>query len=259
MVRAAFADASLAASLGLTAANSINIGRLLPQVTYYVHAAAELRGPAAPAAAGMPGRHREPPPEPEPPLVCVPSGNLGNLTAGLLARRQGAPLGRFLAATNRNDVAVRWLETGRLEAQTAVATPSNAMDVGNPSNAARLLALYDGEVRRLRRDLEAIAIDDATTLATMRTTHAATGRYVCPHTAVGLAALQQLRARLGARVPALVLATAHPAKFADVVQQATGRSLPLPPAFAKLESQRRPARALRADPAALLAILRRMV
>jgi threonine synthase len=257
MVRAAFADPALSKTLGLTSANSINIGRLLPQVTYFVHACARLQVELAlPSGTGMPGRHRSAPAASDV-MVCVPSGNLGNLTAGLLAKRQGASLGHFLAATNCNDALVRWLATSKLESLPAVATPSNAMDVGNPSNAARIAALYDGDLRKLRQDLSARAIDDDTTLEMMRRVHATTGRFVCPHTAVALAALQQHREQTGESTPAIVLATAHPAKFGEVVERATGKTLPLPPALARLEASRRPARPLRADPAAMLALLRR--
>ena len=257
MVRTALANGELVAKLGLVAANSINVGRLLPQITYYVHASAELAAAGPAASAAMPGRHRLPP-QPEHPLVVVPSGNLGNLTAGLLARMQGAPIRRLLAATNRNDVFVRYLTSGRRRPQPAVATPSNAMDVGNPSNLERIRGLYPGDRRRLRRDVAAESIDDESTLAAMRRVYEEHGRFVCPHTAVALAALRLYRVRTRDRAPAIVLATAHPAKFGEAVRAATGQEIPLPPALQALERLRRPARPLRADPAALVAFLHRM-
>jgi threonine synthase len=258
MVKAVLADATLAKKLGLTSANSINIGRLLPQTTYHVHASLELSSPPPAVGPGMPRRIRPERGEDTAPLVCVPSGNLGNLTAGLLAKRQGAPIARFLAATNRNDVVVRWLASGHLRPQPAVATPSNAMDVGNPSNAARILALYDRDLKALRRDVLASRIDDDETLATMRRIFEENERFVCPHTAVALAALHRHRDESGYDGPAIVLATAHPAKFADTVRAATGHTLPLPPALEQLESARRPPRDIRADPAALRAFLHRL-
>ena len=134
MVRAALADADLVERLGLVVANSINVARLLPQTTYFVHAALEHRKAMKPAASGMPGKHRAGPPRDVPPLVVVPAGNLGNLTAGVLARRQGAPLGHFIAAVNRNNAFARWMESGRLPSEPAVVTPSTAMDVRQPAN-----------------------------------------------------------------------------------------------------------------------------
>jgi len=257
MVRATLANTQLVNDLGLVAANSINIARLLPQITYYVHAAATLVEATEPPASGMPGRHRTAPAL-ERPLVVVPSGNLGNLTAGVLAHRQGAPIGGFLAATNRNDTFARYLASGKLRPGAAVATPSNAMDVGNPSNLERLRFLYGDDLRAMRREIQVESIDDESTLASMRRTYEETGRLVCPHTAVALAALRLYRFRTGDRTPAIVLATAHPGKFADVVAEATGEVASRPPALAALERSRRQPRTLAADPAALQVVLRRL-
>lgn len=258
LVRAAFADARLAAGLGLTSANSINIGRLLPQTAYAVHAALE----AAPAprlpAPGMPGKTRSAAPDGRMPMIVVPSGNLGNLTAALFAKHQGAPIGHVLAAVNRNDFFARFLHTGKRRPAEVAATPSNAMDVGNPSNLDRILALYEGDLDALRRDVSAVAIDDETTLAAMRTEYEQRQVFVCPHTAVGLAALARWRAEHGEEEPAVVYATAHPGKFADVVFRATGEEPPMPAAFADLVRARRTPLTLRPDAAAFLALLRRL-
>jgi threonine synthase len=263
MAKAMFADTRLVAQLGLTSANSINIGRLLPQSAYALHAGLEVEAATAPPPAmqtGMPGKHRaESGSAPAPaPLVVVPSGNLGNLTGVLLAKRLGAPVGHVLAALNRNDVFARFLATGKVREQPATATPSNAMDVGRPSNLARVTALYDDDLRALRRDVTAIAIDDAETLETMRWAHHTFGRFVCPHTAVGLAALRRYRHTTQDEAPAVVYATAHPGKFAAVVQAATGEAIPPPHALAGLERARRTPRDLRPDTAALAALLRRL-
>ncbi len=258
MVRAAFSDGRASAELGLTSANSINIGRLLPQTTYAVHAALEVHSGATAPHAGMPGKHRGPAPAPGLATLVVPSGNLGNLTAALLAKRMGAPIGRVLAAVNSNDVFARFLASGKFRPQPAVATPSNAMDVGHPSNAERVRALYDGDMDALRRDVAAESISDQETLDTMRRVYLEHGLFVCPHTAVGLAALQRYRDRTGDAAPAVVYATAHPAKFLDVVFAATGETLPVPPPLAALERSRRAPRMLRADAGALLTFLRRL-
>lgn len=258
LVRAAFGEPRLVADLGLTSANSINIGRLLPQTAYAVHAALESGAEPRGFAPGMPGKTRHAPQERPLPMIVVPSGNLGNLTAALFAKHQGAPIGHVLAAVNRNDFFARFLKTGKRRAAEVAATPSNAMDVGNPSNLERILALYDGDLEAIRRDVSAVAIDDETTLATMRDAYERHGSFVCPHTAVGLAALAEWRAAHGEGTPAVVYATAHPGKFADVVFRATGEEPPMPAAFADLERARRTPLTLRADAAAFLALLRRL-
>ena len=263
MAKAMFADMRLSAQLGLTSANSINIGRLLPQSAYGLHASLELEtacAPPPPVPTGMPGKHRADAGSAPPvsPLVVVPSGNLGNLTGVLLAKRFGAPIGKVIAALNRNDVFARFLATGKVREQPATVTPSNAMDVGKPSNLARVTALYGDDLRALRRDVSAIAIDDEETLETMRWVHRTYERFVCPHTAVGIAALRRHRETSGDDTPAVVFATAHPGKFAAVVQAATGEVVAPPHALAGLERARRTPRDLRPDTSALAALLRRL-
>ncbi len=210
LARRAFADSDLRRRRPLASANSINIGRLLPQVFYYFHACAQL--PDAVAGARRADL-----------VVSTPSGNFGNLTAGLLAKRLGLPVSRFVAATNVNDVVPRYLRTGRLRPRTSTATISNAMDVGDPSNFARILHLYsggDGRLAALRRDLAGHAFDDAATRAAMRDVYERRGYLLDAHTAVGYLGLKaELEARGGTGI---VLATAHPAKFVDVVRDAVG-------------------------------------
>ena len=203
LVKQAFAEAR-PESGRLSSANSINIGRLLPQMLYYVWAARAL------AVAGAEGA----------PLFVVPSGNLGNLTAGTLAMRGGLDVAGFLAAHNANDGFPRFLEGGDAPAGDSVRTLSNAMDVGVPSNLERLRSLFsDDDLRGLVRG-EAVTDDETT--ASMRSVHEATG-YLCdPHTAVGLEAAQRARQRGEADGPVVVLSTAHPAKFPEAVEAATG-------------------------------------
>lgn len=205
LVKQAFRDPALA-PLNLTSANSINVGRLLPQMGYYLWGARTLE--------------REHGVE-VPPWFVVPSGNLGNLTAGMLAGRAGLEVGGWLAALNANDYLASYL-AGRRAAYAfppTVATPSNAMDVGAPSNFERLDALFGAELPRL---LQAESVSDEATHARMRRTAEEDDVVVCPHTAVALEALARARAEGGADGPAIVLATAHPAKFPDAVQRATG-------------------------------------
>ena len=221
LARRAFADPDLRRRRPLASANSINIGRLLPQVFYYFHAWAQL--PDAVAGARRADL-----------VVSTPSGNFGNLTAGLLAKRLGLPVSRFVAATNVNDVVPRYLRTGRLRPRTSTATISNAMDVGDPSNFARVLHLYSGgddPPAALRRDVAGHAFDDAATRAAMRDVYERCGYLLDAHTAVGYLGLKaELEARGGTGI---VLATAHPAKFVDVVRDAVGIEPSAPPALTR--------------------------
>ena len=239
LVKQAFADEELRAS-GLTSANSINVGRLLPQMLYYLWGALQLRRSG----------------EERPPYVVVPSGNLGNVTAGLLAAAAGLPVAGFLAAHNANRFLPDVLAGARaLDAFPAtVRTLSNAMDVGAPSNFERLRTLHGD---RLGDVLDAVSIDDDATLRRLRTTQQDEGVAVCPHTAVGLEGLAQLRAgRPELRdPPALVLATAHPAKFPAALQRATGAP---PPPAAVLEALRHAETRVESLPADLAALRARL-
>lgn len=209
LVKGAFADPALSA-LGLTSANSINVGRLLPQALYYLWGALQIER--------LRGRR-------ETMDVCVPSGNLGNVTAGVLAAGMGWGVGRFLVAHNANDFFPDFLHS-RAEAyafRPTRATLSNAMDVGAPSNFERLLTLAgDG----LPRMMWGTSVDDATTLARMRRSDLEDGYLPCPHTAVGLEAVERYRREPGEVRPVMILATAHPAKFPDAVRRATDREAP---------------------------------
>jgi threonine synthase len=235
LVKQAFADPDLA-DLNLTSANSINIGRLLPQSVYYVHAAARL----ADVAKG------------ERVIFSVPSGNFGDLMGGLLAHRMGLPVERFVVATNANDEVPRFLETGRYAkidpSRTCI---SNAMNVGHPSNLARVVDLYGGwmdetgnlrrppEMERMRRDLYGVSIDDEDTRRTIAEAHRAHGTILEPHGAVGWAGLQSfLEAHPALRETiAISLETAHPAKFPDEVRALTRVEPPLPESLRGLDER----------------------
>ena len=210
LVKEAFADPALA-QLNLSSANSINIGRLLPQMLYYLWGGLQLDRAL--------GREQSP-------VVCVPSGNLGNLTGAVLAQRMGWPVARFIAAHNSNDYFPAYLD-GRREAYAFDGTRqtlSNAMDVGAPSNFERLHALLgDG----IGSSIVGQSVDDEETLMRIRRTWDEAGIAVCPHTAVGLEALERWRRSVGDTRPAIVVATAHPAKFPGVMRRALGRDLPV--------------------------------
>lgn len=209
LVKAAFAERT-PGDRRLSSANSINIGRLLPQMLYTTWALRQLGAPAT---------------------VVVPSGNLGNLTAATLARRAGLPITGFVAAHNANDGFVRFLAGADAPASASVPTLSNAMDVGVPSNLERLRSLFsDADLRAL---VHGEAVSDDETLVAMRRVHDATGYVADPHTAVGLEAVRRRRAD-GETGPMIVLSTAHPAKFPEAVAEATGVTPRTPPRLAAL-------------------------
>jgi threonine synthase len=209
LVKQALQDSDLARERALTTANSINVGRLLPQITYYVFAWADL------PRAG------------DDLVISVPSGNFGNLTAGLLAKRMGLPVSRFVAATNVNDVVPEYLRTGRFAPRASRRTISSAMDVGNPSNFARMLALYGGDVARMREDVSGSSHADAEIRSCIAEVDRRFAGVLDPHSAVGYLGLQRA---LADRPDAtgVFLATAHPAKFRETVEPVIGRPLSLP-------------------------------
>jgi threonine synthase len=206
LAKAAFEDAALRSRAQLTSANSINIGRLVPQIFYYMQAA--LAQPDA--------------------VFSVPSGNFGNLTAGLMAQRLGAPISGFVAATTVNDTLPRFLETGRYEPRASVATVANAMDVGDPSNVERMRWLFGDDVAAMREAISTSVHRDDDVRGAIRDLWREYGYLADPHTAI--AYLGSKRAR--DRRPVIFLATAHPAKFREVVEPIIGREVPLPAALA---------------------------
>ncbi|MFW5972980.1 MAG: threonine synthase, partial [Bacteroidota bacterium] len=213
LVKDAFHDPGLE-TVELSSANSINIGRLLPQMLYYMEAL--RKGQFEPA-------------------FCVPSGNLGNLTGGLLARLSGLPVRRFIAAHNANDFFPCHLSEGLNSYRASVRTLSNAMDVGVPSNFERIRALLSPE--EMRGMSKGYSISDEETIAGMRRVFEETGYLPDPHTAVGLVAAERYRRRSGDTSPVVVLSTAHPAKFPEVVDRALGFVPEAPPVLARLWKQ----------------------
>jgi threonine synthase len=222
LAKTAFADGNLRRQVPLTSANSINIGRLLPQIFYYFGAWAQLSRSDRDL------------------IFCTPSGNFGNLTAGLMAKRLGLPVSRFVAATNINDVVPEYLASGTYCPRPSKRTISNAMDVGDPSNLTRITHLYDGNLDHLRRDVSAFSATDVETRRCIREVFDSTGQILDPHTAVGRLGLE--RELGGRRIPAeaILIATAHPAKFREVVEPVIGTEVPLPSRLAAhLEKERK--------------------
>jgi len=210
LVKQAFSDVELNKRAFLTSANSINIGRLLPQMFYHVAAYRQL--PVASVAL----------------IVSVPSGNFGNLTAGIFAKRIGLPVAKFVASTNANDVVPEYLRSGEFHPRAATSTYSNAMDVGNPNNFPRLLDLCRNRLEYVQKEIWGHRATDVETLREMKAIHDRFGYIADPHTAVGILGWEAYKLEHPEPAQGLVLATAHPAKFADVVMKAIGIAPPLP-------------------------------
>jgi len=235
MVKEAFADPQLA-GLPLSSANSINIGRLVPQVVYYFYAHSRLR------------RRDD-----EPAVFSIPSGNFGDMMGGVIAMHMGLPVRRLVIATNENDEFPRYLASGTYEPiEPSRNCISSAMNVGHPSNLARLVALYGGamdekgaisrpaDMKRLRRDLFAVSISDAETRRTIHDAHERYGLLLEPHGAVGWAGLQEYlrREEPGPEPLCVSLETAHPAKFPEEIRRILGFDPPLPPSLAGIEERK---------------------
>jgi threonine synthase len=210
LVKQAFADEELNKRAFLTSANSINVGRLLPQMFYHVAAYRQLPVASVPL------------------IVSVPSGNFGNLTAGIFAKRIGLPVARFIASTNANDVVPQYLLSGKFQARAGIATISNAMDVGNPNNFPRLLDLCRNRLEYVQKEIWGHGATDEETLAAMKMVYERYRYIADPHTAVGILGWEAYKREHPEPAQGLVLSTAHPAKFADVVQRAIGVAPPLP-------------------------------
>lgn len=226
LVKSAFMDEELNAHMKLTSANSINVARFLPQAFYYFYAYAQLKKISESAAANM--------------VVSVPSGNFGNITAGLFAKRMGLPVKRFIAANNRNDIFLEYLKTGEYKPRPSVATIANAMDVGDPSNFARILDLYGHSHEAISAEISGVSYNDEQIADTMRNCKKETGYLLDPHGACGY---QALKDGLKEGEVGVFLETAHPAKFLDTVQDILGEKVEIPEKlqeFMKGEKQSEP-------------------
>ena len=209
MVKQAFADEEVNKKLFLTSANSINVARWLPQQFYYFFA------------------YKQWPDKDHAPVISVPSGNFGNICAGILAKQSGLPVYHFIAACNVNDSVTKYLQTEIFEAQTAVPTLSNAMDVGNPSNFIRILEIFHHEFPDLARNLSSYSINDEETMATIKEVYERSDYLVDPHGAVGYLSLKRFLEKHPGR-KGIFLETAHPVKFPGAVEEATSTKINMP-------------------------------
>jgi threonine synthase len=208
MVKQAFTDKDLSEKLFLTSANSINVARWLPQQFYYFFALQQWNNE-------------------EPPVISVPSGNFGNICAGMLAHASGLPVKHFIAACNANDAVTEYLSNGNYKTKKAVATISNAMDVGNPSNFVRILELLQNEFEALKKVMSSYSINDADTKAAIKKLYTEFHYLPDPHGAVGYLALQKYL-QSHPEDKGFFLETAHPVKFYDVVEPILGEAVPVP-------------------------------
>lgn len=215
MVKEAFLDAALAQTHELSSANSINVGRLLPQMVYYAKASLEIWRQT--------GKR---------PNFIIPAGNLGNALAALWARHAGLPIGEIALATNANQAIGDFLRTGEWTPRASIATLASAMDVGNPSNMERLRALHP-DFEELQSQLRVSSVDDIEIRGTIRRDAHELSRIWCPHSATAAKVFRRLVSR-GARGHWVIVATAHPAKFNEIVEAQIGREIPVPPALARL-------------------------
>ncbi|MGB4413676.1 MAG: threonine synthase [Paludibacter sp.] len=211
LVKSAFMNEELNARIKLTSANSINVARFLPQAFYYFYAFAQLKVISEAAARNM--------------VVCVPSGNFGNITAGLFAKRMGLPVKRFIAANNRNDIFLQYLQTGKYKPRPSVSTIANAMDVGDPSNFARILDLYGNSHEAISAEISGVSYTDEQIAETLKTCKKETGYLLDPHGACGY---QALKDGLKEGEVGVFLETAHPAKFLETVENILGEKVEIP-------------------------------
>lgn len=210
LVKEAFLDKELNEKLNLSSANSINIARLIPQSFYYFYAYAQLQKLGKPV------------------VFCTPSGNFGNLCGGFIAQHMGLPIEKFIAATNVNDVVPEYISSGIFNPRASTATISNAMDVGNPSNFPRLLALHDNNYEAVKKNVVGKTYTDEETSAAIKKVYTEDNYLMCPHTAVAYLGLSDYLEESGSEANGVFLSTAHPSKFTDVVEPLINTTVEMP-------------------------------
>jgi threonine synthase len=229
LVKQAFMDEDLNDILHLTSANSINIARLLPQSFYYFYAWGQLSGKGKPV------------------VFSVPSGNFGNLCGGLLAKRMGLPVSKFVAATNANNIFPNFILKGVYSPKASVKTISNAMDVGNPSNFPRIMELYNNNHSQIIKDIEAQAYSDFITKKTIRQVFEKNQYLLCPHSAIGYLGLSDVMMVAEEELTGIFLSTAHPAKFYNVINEFLEVDIPFPSGLRSVLSKNKEALLMESD------------
>ncbi len=216
LVKEAFLDAELNSKMNLSSANSINIARLIPQAFYYLYAYSILKSENIPL------------------VFSVPSGNFGNIGAGLIAKKMGLPIDKFIASTNANNIVPQYLKTGIFNPRPSVRTISNAMDVGNPSNFARIHDLYSGNLEEVRKDVVGYWFDDIQTEKAMQDVYEKVDYLMCPHTAVAYLGLKKYQEECKEKSTGVFLGTAHPAKFMHEMPSNLSNKVIIPDSLANI-------------------------
>ncbi len=229
LVKRAFLDKDLTQAIRLSSANSINIARLIPQSFYYFEAFKQL------------------PKSNQPVVFAIPSGNFGNLTAGILAKRMGLPVDKFIAATNANRVVPDYLQSGTYKPTVSVRTLSNAMDVGNPSNFARMQNLYGSTWNNMRSDVAGFSFTDDETEAAMREIDQRYKYIIDPHGAVGYLALRAYQKNVDPSSVGVIMETAHPAKFLEDVERILEKKIEIPARLKELENREKVATSMQPE------------
>ena len=239
LVKSMFLDKELNEQMNLTSANSINVARLLPQSFYYFYAYAQLM------KLGLSDRV----------VFAVPSGNLGNLTAGLIAKKMNLPIKRFIAANNRNDTFFNYLKTGEYKPKSSVQTIANAMDVGAPSNFDRIMDLYDNSYLAVQKDITGTTYHDEEIELTILNAYNKTGYLLDPH---GACAYKALKDGKKTDETGIFLATAHPAKFKEIVEEIVDKEIAFPEKLAKFLNRKKQSIKLPADTESVKNYLKRL-
>ncbi len=210
LVKQAFHDLKINKFMTLTSANSINVARLFPQIFYYFYAYAKLKDLNKPL------------------IFSIPCGNLGNLTAAMFAKRMGLPIAKLIAATNQNDVFSKYIKNGIFKQKPSISTLSNAMDVGNPSNFARILELYNNDVKNIRKDVWSESFTDQQTIGAIKQVYNKYSYMLDPHSAVAYLGLTEYLKKENNQVIGILLATAHPAKFPELIEEVLRKKVNIP-------------------------------
>jgi threonine synthase len=239
LVKQAFLDRKLTSKIFLTSANSINIARLIPQSFYYFYAYSRLNAGSRPV------------------IFSVPSGNFGNLTGGLIAKRMGLPIYKFIASTNINDVFPQYLASRKFTPRTSLQTISNAMDVGNPSNFARILDLFNGDFDSVAKEIVGYAFSDEQTKSAMRDIYSRFQYVMDPHGAVAYLGLKKFMTENDFKGIGVFVETAHPAKFKEVVDHTLETEITIPPKLEQFLGRQKTTIPLSADYEEFSAVLSR--
>lgn len=220
LVKKAFVDEELNEKLRLTSANSINIARLIPQMFYYFHAYAQLKAQGADKV-----------------VFTVPSGNFGNIGAGVLAQKMGLPVHHFVAANNANDTVTEYLKTGEYKTKPSVATLSNAMDVGAPSNWVRIMDMFEDDYEMVKNNISAYTFDDEETKKAIREVYEKYDYMLCPHTAVAYLAAEKYKSEQPGEYASVFLSTAHPCKFPEAYSEVLFSKVKVPDSVGEMQDK----------------------